>query len=58
MNPLKLVLSIAAGVLGGAVSPYLYEPSPVQAQAIIPAPKIVEIKLGWFTQGSWKQMVE
>jgi len=42
MKPLNVTLSIAAGLLGGTVSPYLLPVTPVHAQAQVLAPKIVE----------------
>jgi hypothetical protein len=42
MKPLTLALSAAAGLLGGAVAPYLLPVNPVHAQVQVVAPKIVE----------------
>ena len=42
MKPLNVTLSIAAGLLGGTVAPYLLPVTPIRAQAQILAPKIVD----------------
>ena len=42
MKPLNVTLSVAAGLLGGTVAPYLLPVNPVHAQAQVLAPKIVE----------------
>jgi hypothetical protein len=42
MKPLNLTLSVAAGLLGGTVGPYLLSVNPVHAQAQVLTPKIVE----------------
>jgi len=42
MKLLNVTLSIAAGLLGGTVAPYIVRMTPVHAQAQTPAPKILE----------------
>jgi hypothetical protein len=42
MKPVSVILSLAAGLLGGAVAPYMFQVTPVHAQAQTPPPKIVE----------------
>ena len=41
MKTFDVTLSVAAGLLGGIVAPYLW-PHSVQAQATTPAPKVLE----------------
>ena len=41
-RPFNVTLSIAAGLLGGTVAPYIFPPTSVHAQAQILAPKTLE----------------
>src|SRR5258706_16316019 len=42
MRPVGVILSLAAGLLGGVVAPHILPVTPVHAQAQAPPPKIVE----------------
>jgi hypothetical protein len=42
MKPFNVMLSIAAGLLGGTVAPYILQTPSVHAQAQIVAPKMLE----------------
>jgi hypothetical protein len=42
MRPASVILSLAAGLLGGVVAPHIFPVTPVHAQAQTPPPKIVE----------------
>jgi hypothetical protein len=42
MKRLNLLLSVAAGLIGGLAAPYLFPTAPVHAQAQVQAPKTLE----------------
>jgi len=42
MKPVNVTLSIAAGLFGGTIAPYIFRVTLVQAQAPLLAPKMLE----------------
>jgi len=42
MKPLSVTFSIAAGLLGGTIAPYIFRATSVHAQAQVLAPKMLE----------------
>ena len=42
MRPVSVILSLAAGLVGGVVAPHILPVTPVHAQAQNPPPRIVE----------------
>jgi Mn2+/Fe2+ NRAMP family transporter len=42
MKPLSVTFSIAAGLLGGTIAPYIFQTTSAHAQAQVLAPKVLE----------------
>ena len=42
MKPLSMTFSIAAGLLGGTIAPYIFRATSAHAQAQVLAPKVLE----------------